>query len=356
METGARGGRVSRNVVAIVSSVMFVVLAALLVAVPVPFVTWRPGNTINVLGSKDGQPLVEVRGLQNYPTDASQLLMTTVSTTRVDSSVSLPEALLAHFNDTADTLPRDVVYPVGLSDEEVREEAVAAMDTSRSNATVAALRAAAQKVTEMPMVSSVVLSGPANGKLQPGDLIDSVDGTQVSTRDEVGDLIAERAIGDRVVFKVLREGTPENVTVETVEGSGAVAVAGISVGVGFRYAPDVVYRLDSSVVGPSAGLVFALAVYSKIDESNLLGDEVIAGTGSMDPDGNVGRIGGVREKIAGAEEDGASVFLLPMDNCDDVGGLPTTLRLVPVSTLTDAIKALQKINEGNSYAEVPTCG
>ena len=105
-----------------------------------------------------------------------------------------------------------------------------------------------------------------------------------------------------------------------------------------------------------AGLVFALAVYSKIDESNLLGDDVIAGTGSMDPDGNVGRIGGVREKIAGAEEDGASVFLLPEGNCDDVGGLPTTMRLVPVSTLTDAIKALQKINEGNSYAEVPTCG
>lgn len=356
VETGARGGRVSRNVVAIVSSVMFVVLAALLVVVPVPFVTWRPGNTINVLGSKDGAALVEVRGLPNYPTETSQLLMTTVSTTRVDASVSLPEALLAHFNGTADTLPRDVVYPVGLSDDEVREEAVAAMDTSRSNATVAALRAAAQKVTEMPMVSSVVLSGPANGKLQPGDLIDSVDGTQVETPEEVGDLVAERTIGDRVVFKVLRDGSFENVTVETVEGGGSAAVAGISVGTGFRYAPEVVYRLDSSVVGPSAGLVFALAVYSKIDESNLLGDEVIAGTGSMDPDGNVGRIGGVREKIAGAEEDGASVFLLPEGNCDDVGGLPTTMRLIPVSTLTDAIKALQKISEGNSYAEVPTCG
>ncbi len=346
----------SRNAVAIVSSVMFVILAALLVVVPVPFVTWRPGHTINVLGSNEEGPLVEVRFVQNFPTEPGKLLMTTVSTTRVDASVSLPEALLAHFNGTADALPRDVVYPVGLSNEEVREEAVAAMDTSRSNATVAALRAASQQVTEMPLVSSVVLSGPANDKLQPGDLIESVDGVAVTTPEEVGELIAERAIGDRVVFKVLRDGVGESVTVETVEGSGSAPVAGITVGVGFLYAPEVVYRLDSSVVGPSAGLVFALAVYTKIDDSKLLGDEVVAGTGTMDPDGKVGAIGGVREKVAGAEADGASVFLLPQENCDDVGGLPTDMRLIPVSTLKDAIKALQKINESKSYAEVPTCG
>ncbi len=353
---GVKGELVSRNVVAIVSSVMFVILAALLVVVPVPFVTWRPGNTINVLGSTVEGPLVEVKGVQNYPTDASKLLMTTVSTTRVDATVSLPEALLAHFNSQADALPRDVVYPVGLSNDDVREEAVAAMDTSRSNATVAALRTARQSVTEMPLVSSVVLSGPAHDELLPGDLIESVDGTPVTTREEVGEVIAERSIGDRVVFKVLRDGAVESVTVETVEGSGSVPVAGISVGTGFRYDVDVVYRLDSSVVGPSAGLVFALAIYAKIDQGDLLGSEVIAGTGSMDPDGKVGAIGGVREKVAGAEEDGASVFLMPEENCDDVGGLPTSMRLVPVSTLKDAIKALQKINEGNSYAEVPTCG
>lgn len=348
--------RVSRNVVAIVSSVLFVLLAALLVVVPVPFVTWRSGSTVNVLGSSDEGPLVEVGGVQNYPTEPSKLLMTTVSTSRVDSTVSLPEALLAHFNPQADAMPREVVYPAGLTSEDVREEAVAAMDTSRSNATVAALRTVGQSVTEMPMVSSVVVVSPANELLFPGDLIESVDGTEVKTREQVQDLIAEHPVGDTVVFDVLREGASESVSVRTTEGPQGRSVVGINVGVGFRYAPEVIYRVDSSVVGPSAGLVFALAIYDKITEANLLGDLVVAGTGTMDPEGKVGRIGGVREKVAGAEADGATVFLLPVDNCEDVGDLPTEMRLVPVATLKDAIRALQLINEGKSQSEVPICG
>ncbi|WP_233557930.1 YlbL family protein [Tessaracoccus antarcticus] len=346
----------SRNVVAIVSSIVFVILAALLVVTPVPFVTWRPGTTVNVLGSTGDGPLVEVKGVQNYPTGASSLLMTTVSTTRVDANVSLPEALLAHLNPHSDTLPRDVVYPVGLSDQDVREEAVAAMDTSRSNATVAALGAAGQSVKEMPMVESVVLSGPANDLLRPGDLIEEVDGKAVKSREEVVDLIAQRSVGDVVGFKVLRDKASELVLVKLEEGSGSTPVAGINVGTGFNYAPEVIYRVDSTVVGPSAGLVFSLAIYDKITEPNLLGDEIVAGTGAVDSAGKVGAIGGVREKIAGAEEAGASVFLLPTANCVDVGDLTTTMRLVPVSTLKDAIRALQKINEGKTYAEVPTCG
>ncbi len=347
--------RVSRNVVAIVSSIMFVVLAALLVVLPVPFVTWRPGNTVNVLGSNDDGPLLEVQGIQNYATAPSQLLMTTVSTTRVDARVSLPEALLAHMRTRADALPRAVLYPAGLSNTEVREEAVAAMDTSRSNATVAALRAAVQTVTEMPIVSSVTLSGPANDRLQPGDLIESVDGKEVDSVTQVVDIIAASAVGKPVVFKVLREGAVDNVSVQTDEDSQGRASVGIKVSAGYVYAPDVIYRVDSSVVGPSAGLVFSLAIYDKITEGNLFGDKVVAGTGTMKPDGNVGVIGGVRQKLAGAERDGATVFLLPRDNCEDVGNLSTDMRLVPVSTLKDAISALQLIDEGKSYAEVPTC-
>ncbi|MGO1487003.1 MAG: YlbL family protein [Arachnia sp.] len=346
----------SRNVVAIVSSILFVVLASLLVVLPVPFVTWKPGNTVNVLASVDSGPLLDVKGIQNYSTDPSQLLMTTVSTTRVDAHVSLPEALLAHVRSRADALPREVLYPAGLSSEEVREEAVAAMDTSRAHATVAALRAAGQTVTEMPIVSSVTLSGPANDRLQPGDLIESVDGTPVESVDEVGEIVAARGVDEPVVFRVLRDGATENVSVQTGADAEGRPSVGIKVASGYKYAPEVVYRIDSSVVGPSAGLVFSLAIYDKITEGNLLGDEVVAGTGTMNPEGNVGSIGGVRQKLAGAERDGATVFLLPLSNCSDVGNLATDMRLVPVSTLKDAISALQLIDEGKSYAEVPTCG
>lgn len=344
----------SRNLVAVVSSVLFVMLAVAIVLTPVPFVTWRPGQTVDVLSSTGDGPLIEISGL---PTSSSggTLLMTTVSTSRVDSNVSLPEALIAHLVEDSDALPRDVVYPAGKSNEEVRSEAVAMMDTSRVNATVAALRAAGQAVTAMPMVSGVVLSGPSHGVLEPGDLIEAIDNEDVSKAEAVRDAVRRRNVGDPIVFRVIRGGEVTNVTVTAVAGADGAASVGITTSIGYRYAPTVNYRIDPDIVGPSAGLVFALAVYDRISDGVLTEGSIVAGTGAIDAAGKVSAIGGVREKIKGAEKAGAKVFLLPRTNCADLGGLRTSLRLIPVSTLKDAIAALQMLEEGKPNEEVPTC-
>ncbi|SDZ09422.1 YlbL family protein [Tessaracoccus flavus] len=346
----------TRNAVAIVSSILFVALAALLVLVPVPYVAWRPGQTIDVLGNTDSGPIIAVTGLPTYDTPG-QLLMTTVSTTRHDSTLSLPEAMFVYFAEESDAIPREVIYPPGLSSEQVQSEAVAKMDQSRDNATVAALRAAGVAVSELPRVDSVVLSGPSGELLLPGDLILAVDGEEMSRPEDVGEQVRSHAVGDAIVFTVLREGRETQVTI-TAAASNAdptIPVAGITVTRGYRYSPRVTYGIDSNVTGPSAGLVFALGVYDRITEQDLLADAVVAGTGTIDPDGRVGSIGAIREKIKGAERDGATVFLVPEGNCAGIGGLDTDLQLVKVATLREAIAAIQLINEGNS-TEVPTCG
>lgn len=345
----------SRNLVAVVSSVLFVLLAVAIVLIPVPFVTWRPGQTVDVLGSTAEGPLIEISGLP-VSSSGGTLLMTTVSTTRVDSRVSLPEALIAHAFEDSDALPRDVVYPAGKSDEEVQNEAVAMMDTSRGNATVAALRAAGQTVTEMPMVAAVVLSGPANGLLQPGDLVEAIDGVEVTTNDEVREAIHKRNVGDPVVFRVIRDGNVTSITVTTVKGADGHPNVGIRASIGYRYAPTVTYRIDPAIVGPSAGLVFALAIYDRVTDGVLTKDSKVAGTGAIDAVGRVSAIGGIREKVKGAEKAGATVFLLPQANCSDLGGLNTSMRLIPVTTLKDAIAALQLLEEGKTDEEVPSCG
>ncbi|MFV0427966.1 MAG: PDZ domain-containing protein [Arachnia sp.] len=343
----------SRNVVAVVSSVLFVTLAALLVVIPAPFVTWRPGQTVDVLGSTDDGRLIEVVGVPTYESEG-ELLMTTVSTTRVDSSVSLPEALLAFALEDSYALPREIVYPAGQSTDQVQAEAVEMMTDSRDNAVVAALRAAGVTVTEMPMVGSVTLSGPANDKLVPGDLIASVDGQAVTVLEDIQAIVRDRTVGDPVVFDVLRDGQEVTVSVVTAANAESEPSVGITVRTGFVYAPEVVFRIDSSVVGPSAGLVFALAIYEELTESTIVGDLVVAGTGEIDPTGQVGAIGGVRQKIKGAEDGNASVFILPEANCNDIGGLDTSLRLVPVANLKEAIAALQLLRQDDD-AEVPTC-
>lgn len=347
----------SRNAVAIVSSLLFVALAALLVVVPVPYVAWRPGQTVDVLGSTDAGPVVDVTGLPTYDTPGT-LFMTTVSTTRVDATLSLPEAMFVYFAEDADAMPREVIYPPGKSSDQVQEEAVAMMDQSRGNATVAALQAAGVAVTPMPRITGVIMSGPSAELLQPGDLVESVDGTPVTKPQEVVDAIAQHEVGDVIVLTVLRDGQRERVSIASTasQSDPTRPVIGITApDTGYNYAPRVSYGIDANVTGPSAGLVFALAVYDRITEQPLINDATIAGTGTIDPSGRVGGIGAIREKIKGAERDGATVFLVPETNCSDIAGLDTDLMLVKVATLRSAISAIQLINEGNA-GEVPTCG
>ncbi|MDA8438449.1 MAG: PDZ domain-containing protein [Propionibacterium sp.] len=342
---------------ALTSAVAFVILAVLLGVLHVPFVAWAPGETVDLLANDAaGHPNIQINGVKTYPTTGA-LLMTTVSVTRVDSYLSLPEALAAYVLPSRDVLPRDVVYPPSLSNDQVQSQEAAMMDTSQQSALVAALRAAGQPVKEMPVVAAVVTSGPANGKLQPGDLIEKVDGTPVQTIANVTKLIDAHKIGDTVTMTVKRNGAPVGVSITTVasnDGNPTPRV-GIRIAVGYDLQANATYGIDPSIVGPSAGLMFSLAIYDLITESAIAGDRTIAGTGEISADGTVSPIGGIREKIAGAAAAHATVFLVPAGNCPDVAGLKTSLQLVKVDTLDDAISALNALKSADTAKEVPHC-
>ncbi|MFF9339481.1 MULTISPECIES: S16 family serine protease [unclassified Streptomyces] len=115
----------------------------------------------------------------------------------------------------------------------------------------------------------------------------------------------------------------------------------------------------ADVGGPSAGLLFALGVVDKLDGDgdggDLTGGEVVAGTGTIAPDGKVGAVGGVSLKTQAASRDGATVFLVPKDECADAEAeLPDGMRLVPVSTLSDAVASLRDLGQGQE-SKVPSC-
>ena len=345
----------NRSIIAISSSVFFVFLAAILVLVPAPYVTWRPGKPVDVLGNTDAGPIIEIKDAPTYDT-SGKLLLTVVSTSTASAHVSLPEAMLVYFQGGSYAMPRELIYPAGSSQKEISEAAVASMDTSRENAVVAALRAAGIPVVERPMVSDVIMTGPAGGKLEPGDLILEVNGHPVETAQDVSRAVNATVIGRGVTFLVDRDGTEQRITVTAAASSqdSSRPVVGIGLGTGYEYAPGIAFGLGDDIVGPSAGLVFALGIYDHLTDGFLVGNATVAATGEIDPSGGVTAIGGVREKIVGAEKAGASIFLLPSDNCASVGDLQTKVRLVPVATLRDAVAALQFIAEGNE-AEVPSC-
>jgi Lon-like protease len=131
-------------------------------------------------------------------------------------------------------------------------------------------------------------------------------------------------------------------------------LSGITIGNGYEYQPRISFDLGEQIGGPSAGLVFSLAIYDKITPGALLDGRRVAGTGTIDAEGRVGSIGGIQQKIAAAQSGGASVFLVPAPNCGDLEGVRTDLELVKVSTMHDAIDALDSLRAGGTKA-LPRC-
>lgn len=143
---------------------------------------------------------------------------------------------------------------------------------------------------------------------------------------------------------------------EMAESQSAAAEAAL--GYLHKDPKDVKVELNlADVGGPSAGLLFSLGIVDKLDGDgsggDLTGGRSIAGTGTITADGTVGAVGGVALKTQAARRDGASVFLVPKAECADARSeLPEGLRLVPVTSLTDAVNALRALNRGEAP---PSC-
>lgn len=212
-------------------------------------------------------------------------------------------------------------------------------------------------------MEAVNAGGPAAGKLEVGDIVLGIryasasTVTNVQTAADASAAVASGKVGDQVIFTVLRGGAKRDATI-TTQGSKSnqdLPVAGVSFAQGYRYDAQVVYNLDAVVGGNDVGLMLALAVYDKVTPDALLKDRVVAGSGSIDANGVVGRVSGVRERVVDAERAGASVFLVPATNCAELLGVHTTVRLVPVTTLAAAVDALGALADPTKEKSVKGC-
>lgn len=345
---------------AAVAALLFVTLAAVIAMVPVPFVTWSPGETYDLLGTvaqEGGEaPAIQIDGVDTYPVDG-EVRMATVSVTRPDAALTLPEALLSYWMPAREVLPREAVYRPGANAGELQEESARLMGDSQSTAVVAALRVAGVPVEALPMVVWVSATGPAHNELEPGDLIVRVDNQPVERHSDVVALIGEHAIGEAVKFDLIRDEEKLSKVVTTRASSTDPTQPSVGVGwdTGYRFEPHVNFQLKPEIGGPSAGLPFAVAIYTMLTPDGLLDGRVVAGTGELDASGRVGRIGAVQEKIAAAARDGATVFLLPTANCEDAQVEHEGLQLIPVDNLGDALAALEALRDPGQADAIPRC-
>ena len=320
-----------------------IVVAALMGLVHVPYAVLSPGPITNTLGNgPGGKPLITVNGKATYPTNGA-LDFTTVAVLGGPSSpVNAWDWVRGHLDNARSVVPAAQLFPEGVTSKEVDHENAAEMADSQQEAIAVALRGLGETVPEVVKVRDLSGDSPAKGVLRTGDVLVSIDGKPVNTPDAVRAAVRAHKAGEIALFTVLRAGQRQALSVTTA-GSGGHTVVGVFLQAAFDF-PIKVSINAGDVGGPSAGMMFSLAIYDKLTPGALTGGVTIAGTGTIDGAGTVGPIGGIQQKLVGAKRGGATWFLAPAKNCDEVvGHIPAGLQVVKVATFTQAREAVTAI-------------
>lgn len=333
-----------------------------LALLPSPYVIERPGPVFDTLGTVmvEGEdvPLITIPTEPTYDTEGSLSLLTVTVAGNPDSRPSWFEVGAAWFDPEQSVVPADSVFPAGISTEDRREQSRVEMENSQQEAVAAAFRTLGEPYESRLLVVETTEGGPAEGVLEADDRILSVNGVELRDVTALRAAIARNGTSEPVAIGIERAGQSQTVEMvpEFSEGENRVPIVGILVAGEYEFPFEVEIEIEN-VGGPSAGMMFALGIIDKLTPGSLSGGAEVAGTGVIAADGSVGAIGGIVQKMYGAKNAGADIFLSPRSNCDEVvGAIPSGLDVIAVSTLDEAVLALQSIADGGDADELPRCG
>jgi PDZ domain-containing protein len=228
------------------------------------------------------------------------------------------------------------------------------MLASQQDAQAAAMNYLGIKYKSRVYVVSMMTDSAATGIIAPGDYIDSVNGLAVNDAD----LLRERvhAWDQKAPLKV---GITHKGVSKVVEVTPKAVKGQFYIGVYVDYKYEFPFKIDvnlGDVGGPSAGTMFAVGMIDKLTPGQLLAKNHVAGTGTINPKGQVGPIGGIVQKMYAARNAGATVFLAPTDNCSEtVGKVPSGLQVYRISTLKTAVDLLTALQNNSSLSGFATC-
>jgi PDZ domain-containing protein len=342
----------SRRAVTLLVAAAGVVIALIVAALaPVPYVALVPGPTLNTLGSLSGKPIIQIKGRQTYPTTGNLNMVTISYYGGPHTDFNIFAALRSWLNPDDAVVPEDEIFTPGDTPQQVAQQDTEEMASSQQTATAAALCQLGISFRTVDTIQSTVKGMPAAGVLHAGDVISAVDGKPVTCRSDASALIKARAAGAPVELTIIRHGATENVRLNTANVGGQPEI-GVYVLENYVFPFNVSISVGD-IGGPSAGMMFALGIIDKITGDDLTGGRFIAGTGEIEANGTVDPIGGIQQKMLGARQAGATIFLAPAGNCSDTAGaVPAGLRVVKVSTLAGAIADLNALKAGQP---VPSC-
>lgn len=333
-ETGKRHST-RQSVVGTLRSVVYLVL---LVSVAAAFVV-RTDRVAYVPGAASNlTPRISISGEKDFEPKGSLLL----ATVGISSDLTPFQVLRSWLDPDSDVFKKEDIFPTGRSSELKR--ARVAMDDSKVVATLAALRALGRNgVGSGVRVIEVLEKSPADGVLKLDDVIVSANGNKICISSDLRVGIKATTGTQPVSLLVRRKatGVEETVQIVPLEEQGFRYI-GVGVETVKCTLPVDVKISTDNIGGPSAGLSMTLAIIDRLTEGELTGGIVVAATGTIDGDGSVGDVGGVKQKTAGVIQSGAKLFLVPPGEEREARARAGTLPVVAVRNLDEALAALRR--------------
>nr|NLD41491.1 signal protein PDZ [Actinomycetales bacterium] len=343
------------------SAVLLMLALALMVVLPLPWMIRSPGPTLDTLSDVEGESLISIEGADTYATGDGQLRLTTISVTGGPGrNITLFDAVGGWLRPDRAVLPRELVYQEDQDPDELSDFQVAQMNASQEFATAAALQELGYELDMTLTVAELMPGLPAEEALEVEDVLTSIrpaggEKTELSTFGQLIAVLAAQPPGTGVELEVVRADTPTTVTFETSPRPEGDDEPGSLLGVWLsteveEFPVEISFDIDQ-IGGPSAGMMFALAIVDLMTPGELTGGIKIAGSGTMSIDGRVGPIGGIQQKLHGALRDGATWFLVAEANCAEaIGNVPEGLKTAAVGTLGEAVAAVEAIADGTASA------
>lgn len=340
-------------------------LAVLVVAAVVAAVVRVPYYTVSPGAMRVTEPHVTIEGAEVYRDDAGDIGYMTVTF----SHATVLGMLWGTLHPDIDVLSEREALG-GRDRDENREINVRLMAGAKEVSTAVALEALGYEVGLVGTGAHVIAieeNSPADSVLEVGDTVVAIDGEPVGLAEDMVEIVTAHEPGDELELVIERpreddeDLDTEEVTIELAERddapeSGFLGVRAMTRDAGFDTPFEV--SIDSGdVIGPSAGLAFSLTLIDLLTPDSLTGDDRVAVTGTIDVEGNVGRIGGVEQKAVAARSAGASLFIVP-DAEEEVatGRAGSDMTVVGVETLDDALEALVEHTGGGDVANQVASG
>ena len=260
--------------------------------------------------------------------------------------------LWSYFDNSFDLYPREVILPKGVTPKELSEISIQNMKTSENVAIAVALKNLNYDIDSKGdgvLVVGILDNSPVKDKLLKGDLLTSINNEQIFSASEFIATLRKYNIGETVVIGLTREidGKEKAISISTdliehIEYENEPMVGFLATTVNERF--DFPFEIDiktGNVGGPSAGLMMALNVYNNLIPDDITNSLIIAGTGTIEIDGSVGPVGGIKQKVIAAKRAGSQLILVPTANFEEAFPLSTDeTAIVAVNTFEEALKVI----------------